>query len=349
MHSHVGPNSVTPPSVDMTDFQVNSGRFFSRPYESMYSILRRFYCSNAGVPESVLRAMLRKSHDEKKSHLERIYSLCNMQYINNSYNNFEFKADVFRQCPKCSFELYHSNIFLLPWINRCPIHQCKITSICPECNNPWPKTTSINSRSCPCCGRLNLKQIRYVNENIDWKYQAIGEIYKIITDHENNSVCLDITTSITSRFENYVYRQAGVASSIYPSLLTSAMKDSGHDVLSRCNIELRQVSTRIAAIQKISHRVGWQNIETGSSLRRLNIHQCNELAIWKSWLYSEYVAMKKIIVWIQSHTENEHSIHLSEYRTEAVVRTSSIIRPCLYCMSLSVWFLFIAYKYIHCQ
>jgi hypothetical protein len=99
-----------------------------------------------------------------------------------------------------------SDLFLLPWIKHCPIHQCELTAVCPECKNPWPNITSINSRSCSCCGRLSLKQIQYVNEIDNTKYRTITEIYKIITSHEHASVCLDVNTSITSCFDNYTYK-----------------------------------------------------------------------------------------------------------------------------------------------
>jgi hypothetical protein len=60
-----------------------------------------------------------------------------------------------RICRECATFGYHTAIFQLPWIARCPWHDEALTHTCPHCNEPLPRGGAGGIPfSCPCGARL---------------------------------------------------------------------------------------------------------------------------------------------------------------------------------------------------
>lgn len=66
-------------------------------------------------------------------------------------------ADPLRFCPACLEQGYHSNLFQLPWWQRCPIHDVDLLSGCTDCGGSLIglglRAAPRQAFLCSCCGR----------------------------------------------------------------------------------------------------------------------------------------------------------------------------------------------------
>lgn len=59
-----------------------------------------------------------------------------------------------RGCPICFRFGFHSNLFQMPWISKCPWHRVPLSDTCQSCRRPWGKTIERDTPLllCPCGG-----------------------------------------------------------------------------------------------------------------------------------------------------------------------------------------------------
>lgn len=174
---------------------INKGLFYSRPYESPYSMWRRFISANPQLTKEELLEYVDISADEVKSNT--ISKLTNERFISTlfgpllapSYLSLRKEMvphkgiEIRNQCPKCAAECFHTDLFELRWVTQCPIHLTKLLEKCPECNKDWPKINSLFRRKCQTCGRLNLKNRKFLMPSTGngQVIAAIGDIFEFIS------------------------------------------------------------------------------------------------------------------------------------------------------------------------
>ncbi|MEW8051425.1 MAG: hypothetical protein AB2809_13720 [Candidatus Thiodiazotropha sp.] len=334
----------------MKRFHLNIGSYFERPCESEYSIIRRFYCVNTGISKGLLQTELRQRRPDLKTFNDRVCSLSDYHPSEVTMPAKQVKPKLQRQCPECARELYHANIFELPWVKRCPIHHCEILTTCPECKMPWPDLDTMIHRSCSCCGRIRIRHLSNAFSNNTSKYSQITRLHELIQRHEKISVWLDVRRCITSTLESWIWHEVDIKSLFYPSFLMASMNSTDQGLISAFNINTYPIKTRISRLHTVHIPDNdWDSasqIENTQVLRYINDTSIMQIS---SWHLSEYVAMRNIVHWISRNTSHGHIINLSEYREIAVLQVGCKVKPCLFCMSLSVWFLYLIHKYVsHC-
>lgn len=128
--------------------------YFSRAYESRYSVLRRFFIANMGPELKQIINRLRSAHPPElandASYQDRI--LHAMDCHANLLPWATITARPRGGCVRCQQQLFHSELYDQPWLHHCPIHHDPIVATCPVCHEPWPTFEELPSRHCPGCG-----------------------------------------------------------------------------------------------------------------------------------------------------------------------------------------------------
>jgi len=250
-----------------------------------------------------------------------------------------------RQCPKCAKHFYHTNIFVLPWVSRCPIHQCTITSICPICKQPWPDITEMAGRECPGCGRPRFNEIKTSiwSDIKDQNYQPIANIYELF-EHDIDLFHLVTVDHFTSeRAHKHTIgtntqwcKPIPVLSPQYPSFQVRCYNLLSHKLLKEINIPTFPVhykSWRLffdkeleKTIEAIKQQSWTDEIEAFTYKTR------------KQSINSLFKILVYIVNWIHQHASKKHTIYISSYRYLPTHYFTGAPDPCPYCMALSLWF-----------
>jgi hypothetical protein len=135
-------------------------------YESLWSILHKFTHLNAIEPSDVYR-LLDKKNCRKMTHADRDllssfgrisreklktelglpnrvikYSVLDPYRIQSGQFNDhinQHESEVFRYCPQCLLEGFHTPLFQLTHVRMCPNHELPLKTECPNCQVPIAK------------------------------------------------------------------------------------------------------------------------------------------------------------------------------------------------------------------
>lgn len=313
----------------MKPFYVNVGHCFARPYESRYAMLRRCLVVNPGVPLSTIDARLRALLGIRGSILSRV---CALQlspapadwprdlYVNQSYR---------RQCPQCAQQLYHTDIYALPWLVRCPIHHCAFTEKCPVCHQPWPDRVALAKRDCPGCGRASIKYLTNLLQSTD--YRPIGEIVDFIKRRgPEYSLGTGRGHPEFINFDHW-WREIGVCDPLFP-----ACQAHRYPVLSSARMAELHI-----AYKPVRHRT--TSLIPADSASELPFRRWidTDLAVYvikSQWyLAADFEAMKYIVSWIARHTAS-HPVYIHGFRNRDTNYFVKAPDCCPYCLALSLWF-----------
>lgn len=141
---------------------LNAGRIFKRPGESAYAQARRLLFANPNMTiANLLKALPSRNHDKTVS----IGWAANE--LNQQFTKEQNTTPILKQgekpeknCPRCSETGYHTKLFDLPWVTRCPIHDLDLERVCLSCNSSWPSIPAMAHKKCPtCCGRPSLQNL----------------------------------------------------------------------------------------------------------------------------------------------------------------------------------------------
>lgn len=136
----------------------NTGSFYSLPFESSFSIFRRFLLSNPTANVSLFT----ENNASRKSITELLPSIYEEVRLKEAYKNNKtqplyqptsLSESIKKNCPICAKYGFHSDIYEISWIETCPIHKIKFLSNCPECSKPWCNLREIFKSYCGSCGR----------------------------------------------------------------------------------------------------------------------------------------------------------------------------------------------------
>jgi hypothetical protein len=317
----------------MNHFHLNLGLVFSRPYESDYSILRRFLVANPGIPLSTLKAVLRLQNDGQSSFVERIKALQPASPYPQPDISCHGHA---RQCPECAKRLYHTDIYNIEWLTRCPIHQCMFTSTCPVCGLRWPDEQEMAKSDCPGCSRVRIKELIYADcvEFHHGIYRTIGDIYDFVSYKMEDELHLSSTEG-----SSIWWREIGIGHQLFPACQVLRHPRYSRAIIKKLNIVFTPVRHSSFPLTYYKGAL----TRDGANYRRKR-HRCEAEDLCPRTLKADFVVMFDIIKKIASRTNKKHRPYLSCYRHIRLVDLVNSPDPCLYCLALSLWFFNVASK-----
>ena len=305
----------------MKYFHVNKGLGYAQPYESDYAILRRCLVANPGIPISALKPNLREH-----------FQVDVYDYARNIEHDIKepyyYQGSIHFQCPECAKVLYHTDIYTLPWLLKCPIHHIKLTKVCPTCRHRWPNINELGKRDCPTCGVTPLKTIcSQVLQGIkSMDYQSIEKIYTLIHGHGTRTEKIHGVYAYKYQFDlnsNWC-RQVHCTDAQFASFRKHEVSGYTENRLDSLHIQHSHVQKKYSKIIKR------EILDTGMG----NYFPNPDLYL--RWFY---IYMKEIIRWINHHAPQSHTVHLTDYRQLDLYK---IIRGkkhlCPYCSAFSLWF-----------
>ena len=310
----------------MKPFNINIGHQFAQPYESPYAMLRRCLSVNPGIPLSAIKDNLRAIDTSENLFITRLEKL---QLNSDEKRPTGLDNSYQRQCPKCAQLLYHTNIYALPWLTHCPIHNCALATTCPDCEKKWPDENETSKRDCPTCGRLTWKHIQeHVIPGLkSMDYSSIGRIYKFISSPENKK-----------SIHLFSYNQQGYTYSIahrpwytkiaFMNPQCPACQLLLHPEFSK--LDLKTLNIKLKPMHYKSSDVYRADI----MLKTIN----NQVGYYKKHILWDYLVMIRIIEWIHKNTPHNHELHLSDYLFLNLQSFVDDPEPCAYCLALCLWF-----------
>jgi hypothetical protein len=137
-------------------FYLNLGQQYAHSGESDYAQLLRIIATNAGVPIAVLLKELMSAHlnDQRLINTEMAG---NRSTYHAESSRLPIRARPLRQCDACHQQLFHSNLFDVPALTRCPAHGRALTERCPACGQTWPSIYDTRKRTCSTCSIPNIE------------------------------------------------------------------------------------------------------------------------------------------------------------------------------------------------
>jgi len=336
----------------MTPFHLNLGRIFAQPYESDYAIVRRCLVANPGIPLSLITVNLRKVADQEGSGLMRRLrglqkEIVDMESRTDHIESVTRRRTYERQCPQCARQLYHSDLYILPWLMRCPIHHCELVTDCPECQLPWPNEKEMTSRTCNVCGLLSVNHLNKAISAIkSTDYQPISDVWHVVDKKEWDGALriYDLDFTFSSPWGSW-WENVPIASIKYPSLHAAYTPEITRKKMVRLgikNFSCRRRITKLFPIEDAHERIERNNFLFYRTDRFKRDTTKRPLQIVRA----EFEAMRYIVDWIFRHTPESHRIHIVSQRYSDLDHYFLGPNPCPYCMALSLWFFHVAaHKY----
>lgn len=197
------------------------------PFESQWSLLHKFACWNALTVTSTHRLIGHKSRDVANLSLRQFLDvrkfakatgLSEQSVVQSLPFNLVPKNakttiyHVFRYCPECLSNGYHSSLFQLGLYVKCPIHSQKLKTTCPHCDQTIDLDASgVNFQrifACPRCEErfCDIGQTNNITQGEGDRAVIRGEgesllVQKILIESHNIQFSLSYHR-ILSRFED---------------------------------------------------------------------------------------------------------------------------------------------------
>ncbi len=302
---------------------LNRGLVYSAPGESLISMWRRFLVANKVYNKRKLDNLINFNPIEHPIRsvfdfvLELNFeNLCEVPlYLTIfQFDNWELEhSETPLHCPKCAEIGFHTDVFRLEWIKRCPIHGEPLSSLCPLCKKTWPNWLELLTRECACCGR-NIKPIKY-RENANSNFTSpVCEILEFIS--YNNYFDSVLVSSYTGNFENR--RNIGFKGIRFPSFQRLIYPQPIDFLLQKSGVKLFSAKS-IYKSHSISKR--WNSVAPTYDL-----------------IQSRYRAIRRIDDGIKKAISEKHTLKLYDLPTMSSSDLSAHPRPCVYCLAFSLWF-----------
>ena len=333
----------------MKPIHINIGSIFARPHESDYAMVRRCLIANPGISYSAINALLRQRNNKRELFVDRIRALQPSSYDVKRGDFPSGWKTYHRQCPQCAKQLYHTDIYALQWLERCPIHKCQFTKTCSVCHLPWPDMDEIAKRDCPGCGIATLSDYTKseLTEIRNQNYQSIVDIYELINHHHDNNhwMLMGLSNSEGEWWSDCWsdwWNNTQITDIEFPSFQLHHHPELTQDRLNSLYITTIKLNCKSA---KVSEYCGIRSVE------RIDLPAWNDEAsndIFKKMphlLRNDYQVMHHIASWIQHRTPHNHQLHISTYRYLNVGDFVKGPNPCPYCLSVSLWFFHVSSKH----
>jgi hypothetical protein len=308
--------------------QFNTGCTFHRPYQNDVSTLRHFLLANQGFSFSYIEEELRREFSIGGT-IDNIKKLQHSVYRESMETRIlEHLSLVRRQCPECAVQLYHSDLFHIHWLSKCPIHHCKITELCPACNQPWPKTKELPKRHCSVCGIVEFDLLTLSIEiNPDTSsYDSLSPLIEFINSGRASTYYLQSQSSLRDYCWWYDI-------SIDHRLFTACQLERLNNITKK---DLDMLGISIAPINKKEIPLKKEYDPTSSSKKENNDVRLQ--FSYETQLRDQYEVLKHLLITFFSSAKKSNPIIIASYRH---LRMKDLIKgppPCPLCMALSIWF-----------
>lgn len=199
--------------------KLSFGELFKRPFESSDAIIQRILTSspgltlamirqfdreftNGGIPKLICYGNITSSVNQtllkayQKFQSENKFKKIQCSRLESQTKTLEDSRK--RTCPECAWFNYHTPVYDLPWVVKCPIHQSLLTTTCPDCLKPWPVGRAALRSKCQRCGLFRKFPERITNREkiddsdflifvsleklLDEKYESFSLIYGLTTE-----------------------------------------------------------------------------------------------------------------------------------------------------------------------
>ncbi|MEX2576465.1 MAG: hypothetical protein WD382_07450 [Halofilum sp. (in: g-proteobacteria)] len=304
-------------------FHVNAGHAFAKPYESYYAMARRCLTANPGVSWGCIQAMLRRTQPAASS-IDRLARIQLDSIATPTAAGLALRGLHRRQCPACAGALYHTAVFLLPWLTHCPVHHCALTEHCPQCGCRWPDLAEMERRDCPRCGRLPLHRLVAATQDVGWA--IVGEVYRFIAGTGTERYTLGFGRYPFSRPEAAPWwRRPALDHPLFAAFWAPRSRLSGTalDALHIAHPPLQQRRARLTVAPDAASLPG--------------LAGAGQRPVWAPDLRQVHRVMRMIAIWL-AHQAPGHRVHIVNYRHLPLAHFARGPRPCPYCLALSLWF-----------
>lgn len=311
-------------------FRVNTGLRLARPFESRYAMVRRCLAANPGVPFSAIEASLAAAYPQAHSLTERLERLQREPLAPSPAADLPLSVRHRRQCPRCAAALYHSDVYLFPWLSHCPIHHCPLTESCPACHRPWPSAQEVARRDCCGCGRYAAAQVPTED------YESIAAIHEFVASDEPEHSLIARRGDRMGDPVDVWMRRITVHSRRFASCQAEQKPLFPAHRLDALHIErapVHQRSTRLT-------RVVPDPVATPPH-RYLAWVRHPYVRTEPRTLEEDFRVTRRIIAWIAGHTRG-HPLVITDYRGLSLQYFRQAPPPCPYCLALSLWFFHVA-------
>jgi len=338
----------------MKPFHLNMGYLFEQPNESTYNLLRRCMICNPGAPLTLIESNLRLIDTKSKSTMDRLRQL--KLTPDDALIQVKLPMSYQRQCPQCAKGLYHTDIYILPWLTHCPIHHCELTTICPGCNKSWPDKNELSRRDCNTCGLLTFNQIHLqVLPNL--KYTSYTDIKKVNYFIKNNSAKKRVVlnsyniVSTAPYNEPQWWKEVTYMDNLYPSFYVQNYKCVFKDINNELKVIIKSIKKKFSHLSPYEIErydikdPDYSNPLVHSELLQTLSSNINTQGRFGKARYGwDYQVMKNIIEWIHLNASENHRIHLEHYHYLDMYALRKLPCLCPYCIALSIWFFYIAWR-----
>lgn len=302
----------------------NLGLRYAQPYESGYSIIRRFLIANPSYSYGALNCQLSASKIGF-NFLDRIIRLHANKY-NLSFAD-RTNTNIVSQCPECARSYFHSSIFNISWVRTCPIHKVPLTFNCPNCDKPWPDIKDIGKRNCEGCGRpeIDLKKPHQSLKLYLPPTKPLKSYYDLLEKDADKSIRIE---------SNYIY-----GNYFKPVSTSSKEYFSCQSILS--NVLFKKLNK----IQKIKEYPTFlingklykelKNPYVGVEQKYKSIKRFKDNSLVK--IEVALSALNKIILHLKKHLPIAHKINILDFRFLDMRDLCKLGTVCPYCMALSLW------------
>lgn len=143
---------------------LNLGLVLQRPHESEYNAYRRFLVANGkrslhSIRKEIIAMctdIIGEPHRYSTIQLSQLIQLHpNLRQFpleNITQSRTKRHYNYLKNCPECARSCYHSDLYQLPWLTQCPIHDQPLSTVCPTCKNLWPSIGKLPRIRCKTCG-----------------------------------------------------------------------------------------------------------------------------------------------------------------------------------------------------
>lgn len=317
----------------MTTGRLNTGNYLVRPYQSDYAMVRQFFTVNRGLSLSVITSTLRKE-GHAGGPIEAI----------RSYKGDKTSSDMIaeqqvhgrhKECLACRKEMFHSNIFNLPWLKLCPIHSAPLTDICPTCKEKWPSIKEMHSRKCSGCGVVGTAQIKISSNNFNEKeISNIRFIINVCKQHLSQDIHIFGSSGYQMREElsypQTCFSSININSTLFPSVVCHAYSPELGAELTKFSCDIKKLSIRKTNLTRLKKK------ESNSSFSKMALK--TDQSVYSDWMMRSEYRIFKAIVDCLHYASPCHKPVISSYRYIKTKHLSMGPPPCIFCLALSTWF-----------
>lgn len=130
---------------------INRGTIFEQRAASVMARLRQIVLANPAISRQ------RIVTEFNQRHRQNLHASAVSTPVTSSVTTTQMVAQAIaalptKNCPTCALHCYHSTVFNLPWVTRCPIHGEALTTHCPQCLHPWSTERIKQGVRCDYCG-----------------------------------------------------------------------------------------------------------------------------------------------------------------------------------------------------